>query len=287
MKKNTFDKIIGLFSLLVINYLSIFNKKNKEFIKIILTYIYLRKLPIIYNIINKKNDITTWIWIILTTFNIKKYFSYKKINKIRILFFLVGLFLADLNSGLVHIYLDNSKILNNNSLVDNLRKGFQWHHEWPARQFDTNPKYRAHYEMNMVFPYTILPLLFLNKIPTNNLKYLVISLALGSVFQQTTHYWCHARIHNKPLPTIGKILQGFTLKELNNFKIKKKYHKLLALSLFLNPIKHQQHHLHPTYNINFCILNGWANPLLNTINFKYNIATPNSFYINFLDKIFK
>lgn len=33
--------------------------------------------------------------------------------------------------------------------------------------------------------------------------------------------------------------------------------------IILNPIEHKEHHL--KFNCNFCIVNGWANPLLNKI----------------------
>ena len=274
-------KIISIFSFLTLNLFAL--KKKKIWSKIILTTLYLKYLPYIYNILSKRNSETTWSWIVLFTIYIKMYLPNNKITKTNILLFVLGLFYADLNSGLVHIYLDNSKILNNNSLVDRFRQEFQLHHENPVAQFEIDPKYRAHYEMNMVFPYAILPFFFIKNL-SNNLRFFIVSFCIGSVLQQTSHYWCHARIHDKPMPLIGKLMQGFTLKEIGNIK-NNNIRKLLECSLVLNPIKHQRHHADPTNNMNFCILNGWANPLLNKINYKYKLATSKSFFVKNLDNI--
>ena len=35
--------------------------------------------------------------------------------------------------------------------------------------------------------------------------------------------------------------------------------------LILHPKEHRLHHISPKYDVNFCIVNGWANPLLNSI----------------------
>ena len=47
-----------------------------------------------------------------------------------------------------------------------------------------------------------------------------------------------------------------------------KYNFIMFLQdyhIILNPKEHRAHHTSPQYDINFCIVNGWANPLLNSI----------------------
>ena len=74
-------------------------------------------------------------------------------------------------------------------------------------------------------------------------------LTLGYLVQ-ASHFWAHQRVH----------LGAASLPPL--------VAKLQDARLLLHPDVHRKHH--QTFDVNFCIFNGWANPLLNAV---FRLAT--------------
>lgn len=257
-------------------------------LKLGLLGVYLYNLKHIYPILNRKDDKTSFLWLLLWSSLIYKHFRKHKLEKnILSLFFQVciGIFLADLTSGFVHIYLDFSQIQNNKSLIDSLRIGFRNHHLNPIGQFMNDSSYRAYHEMNMVYPYATIILWFMSSIPAR-WRVTVLSCVYGLVLQQTAHYWCHARTHNQPMVFLGKIVQGISIQQYNTTSLSlKRIFDYYKFNILLNPIVHQQHHIDPDYNTDFCILTGWANPLLNQLNTIFRLNNPSSFFITYFDKL--
>jgi len=141
---------------------------------------------------------------------------------------------ADLLSGLVHIYLDHSKIKFDGSYADWAKMGFQVHHLYPTFHWLVHPHYQPYMECNTIFPNVNLVAMI------NALTFQLPVLAMGCLFTvsfQATHYYAHARTHNKKVPFVVERLQD--------------------LGVILHPRGHQIHHT--TYNTDFCILNGYMN----------------------------
>lgn len=147
----------------------------------------------------------------------------------------VGSYLfADLLSGIVHIYLDHSKIQFDGSYLDFARMGFQVHHLYPTFHWMMDPHFRPYMECNTLFPYANL-ITLLNAL---SLKLPVVPIAMFFVVSfQATHYYAHATTHGKVVPWLVTRLQD--------------------LNIILSPRGHQQHHT--VYTTDFCIFNGFMN----------------------------
>jgi len=141
---------------------------------------------------------------------------------------------ADLLSGIVHIYLDHSKIQFDGSYADFARMGFQVHHLYPTFPWMMDPHFRPYMECNTIFPYANFVAL------VNALTVRMPIVPVGCIMVvsfQATHYYAHARNHQKKVP--------FLVEQLQN------------LGVILSPRGHQQHHT--TFNTDFCIMNGYMN----------------------------
>lgn len=157
--------------------------------------------------------------------------KYKYPNFIKLI---LTYYFVDLLSGIVHIYLDDYK--GNNSFILPHARGFQRHHEDP-KEFTTRGIIRVLSEPSIA-------VLFLNLINSYflNLYFLIFTILVNIV--QLTHYQAHCINHK----TFGK----------NTMYI----FKFLQYAHIILPTKaHSKHH--DTFDNNFCILNGWANPFLN------------------------
>ena len=150
---------------------------------------------------------------------------------------------ADLLSGMVHIYLDHSKVRFDGSYADFARMGFQVHHLYPTFPWLMDPHYEPYMECNTIFPYAnMFALLNALSPPTIQLPCIPVACIMSVSFQWT-HYYAHARNHNKKIPFLVEKLQDF--------------------GVILSPKGHQQHHT--TFNTDFCILNGYMNWLCDWI----------------------
>lgn len=193
--------------------------------------------------------------------------------------FILGFYLADLVTGIIHMCLDYETIKDNNLRIhteknilniinfkntNNIYKNssrrdkfiwnFQSHHDVPYPKADTDLEefYKIDTWLSMIFP-ILFPLIslfiFSYDIIINNMLFRIYLFSLPFILlSQKIHFLSHARNHN----------------DLNyNKKINKIIYWMQDYHIILNPIEHKEHHL--KFNCNFCIVNGWANPLLNKI----------------------
>lgn len=152
--------------------------------------------------------------------------------------FVTGYLFADFLSGVVHIYLDHSAVVYDGSYADFARMGFQVHHLYPTFPWMMDDAYEPYMECNTIFPYVnavcLLNALTLNIPVVHYGAFWVVSF-------QAAHYYAHARTHGKVIPFLVKQMQ--------------------EIGLIIHPQTHQKHH--KTFDTNYCILNGFANPLCN------------------------
>jgi ubiquitin-conjugating enzyme E2 variant len=142
---------------------------------------------------------------------------------------------TDILSGLLHVVLDNERSLEV-PVIQDLARGFQTHHRNPSSIF-TMTWYEHLYTMDL--PLSILfVFIVLCGTPTHFVYFLSIALMLHVM--QMSHRWAH-------LPSVRV---PRTVKALQN------------VGLLLDANTHRLHH-RGKYDINFCIMNGWLNPLLN------------------------
>jgi len=152
--------------------------------------------------------------------------------------FMMGCVIADFISGIVHIYLDNSRIKHDGSPTDFLRLGFQVHHLYPQFQWTQNKHFQPHYEANTIFFMNIIVSVINVATFRSNTLFFVLSLTL---LMQANHYWCHAISSNKKVPFVVKWLQ--------------------SCGILLYYKTHMKHHT--TYDSSFCLLLGWCDPIFN------------------------
>ena len=149
---------------------------------------------------------------------------------------------VDFISGLLHIVLDNEKFLDWEQTIKPYAQGFQSHHESP----------RSICEMSLFDHLIVLhvPLFFMYGwiwIVNNvyiHFTYVYIFLLLH--LMQMSHRWAHS-----PRKSLNRLIV-----------------KAQDFGLLLPARDHQVHHRSP-YAVNFCILNGICNPLLNKITANY------------------
>lgn len=154
---------------------------------------------------------------------------------------LAATLMADLAGGVFHVYCDHTAIRNDGSLLDDQRKGFQWHHENPNGKFE-DPAYEPHYEMNYIYPYAILGTLASFALP-GQVRAFVLFFSVFSVLQQASHLWCHARLSGRGVPLLVARLQD--------------------ARILLHPRAHEKHHSDLNFDGNFCIFTGHTNALVN------------------------
>ena len=179
-------------------------------------------------------------------------------NPLYLLFIILfNLFAADFTSGLVHIYLDHSKIRFDETTTDFHRLGFQVHHLYPNFQWIMDPSYQAHYETITLFPMAIIGCL-INSVTIQSLS--IYLFAYFCLLFQAGHYWAHATTHHKYVPWFAKILQ--------------------KTGIIIHPLVHQKHH--QTFDNNYCILNGWSNFIFNYLEHNTDVLTC---YVNLVDML--
>lgn len=182
-------------------------------------------------------------WFYFVVFNkinmmniIKLSSNYNYIQNFIIFYF--SFLLSDFISGIIHIYLDNSKIKYNETIIDFYRLGFQVHHKFPLYQLKIHPDYKAYYECNTLF-FNIILLSIINLYLFDSLIIHYISYLL--LIMQANHYYCHFYICKLEIPYFIKFLHKY--------------------NILMTPKQHSIHHT--TFDINFCLINGSINPILN------------------------
>ena len=175
---------------------------------------------------------------------------YKKKDKLYleniIISIIIGLYFADLHSGLVHIFFDEYE--GDNPFLKPIADAFQGHHKSPINLIK-KPTIENITD-TAITPYNIYCLLYnITKFTSKSQIIIQLSFLLGSNFGQITHQLAHFVNHASK-------------KEKKQFKYR--ITKLLQeYNIIIKTEEHRKHH--QTYDTNFCLLNGWANPLLNSI----------------------
>ena len=186
---------------------------------------------------------------------------------------LVGIYLLDLISGCVHLYLDYKEVKDEKlrlhvettipnvtifeetddlfkkaSPMDQYLWNFHVHHDAPYPSKDSE----FELVMQIVRP-LFLPLCFLiwlyqaGYMGDTTARILFGALSMGP-FMQKFHFLAHARNHGV---LTDKDFFGAVLCWGQD------------VGLILSPKEHKRHH--EEFDCNFCIVNGWANPLLNRV----------------------
>lgn len=166
---------------------------------------------------------------------------------------IVGLYLADLNSGLVHILFDTYD--GDIPFLKIVANDFTRHHKNPKKI--VRDKTLQLLQETAIVPYNLSCLLY-NTFPYTSNAQMVAQLSfllssnLIQIIHQSAHFVNHASTKEKRQfkYRIVKLLQD------NHIIVKSEIHR-----------KH-----HQTYDTNFCLLTGWANPLLNYIYLLGNTA---------------
>jgi len=172
---------------------------------------------------------------------------------------LYSLCLADMVTGVLHIYLDHRRCDLNDPL-DMAAYSFRYdHHAFPLNFLKDSPFLPAgasEIVTSGTLPITAVThlVLFYYGYTANmgmdtslELKMLIMfTVIIGGTACQTTHALAHEgrSMRNKMFPQTIALLQ--------------------RLHIILPPHVHGQHH-QDEHDKNFCILNGWANPLLNRL----------------------
>jgi len=151
-----------------------------------------------------------------------------------------GLYVADLISGLIHIYVDTD----NTYTFSNLE-----HHNTPYNIIHESNFTNLQHTSVVPFPLTCI---FFN---------LMLSTTKSQIlFQIVSLYVARAN-------TIIHKFSHLTNYLTDDDKQKPEYKLMMFLQdyqLILHPRDHHLHHISP-YDVNFCVVNGWANLLLNSI----------------------
>lgn len=160
-----------------------------------------------------------------------------------------GLYLTDLGSGLFHIFSDICYSDTNQNIID-LIKLAEIHHKDPKKTLDL--KIIEHMKTASFTPIPFLLVIY-NLTPFSSKKQLLSHIIFMYSIQmsQITHLLAHKMNHS-------------TCEEKNTIPMK--FLKTLQDNhIILHPEQHRKHHLSPNKDINFCLLNGWANPLINSV----------------------
>ncbi len=216
-----------------------------------------------------RRSIVAIIWLVLFAYVISSYVVRGQLSLWTPLVIFAALFVADALSGVAHFIVDytpNARGVGLKELYDYrgsrssadylrrrdeaLRKisGFQEivfdfkvHHRTPAA---LGRRSVLHMTIPVIcygaFPITLSLVLLreLGLVPADVSLFVVVLVASGTFAQ-----YSHACTHKDPIPRLARVLQ--------------------ALRLFISPAAHEVHHQHPDRQ--FCLLNGWANPVVDRV----------------------
>ena len=182
-----------------------------------------------------------------------------------------SMFVVDLLSGLVHMFLDYQSIEGDlqghvEKTIPAIRKfettlrfqeakawdrflwDFQIHHEVPYPSAVSEGELAMQIAGPIAVPYAMsVGAYALGYISGPAGRIWILSLTLSPLVQ-ATHFAAHRRTHGQ-LKGVGGTIVSW----------------LQDAGLILHPLTHKRHH--ETFDCNFCILNGWANPIVNRLNY--------------------
>ena len=157
-----------------------------------------------------------------------------------------GVYSADLATGLIHVYLD----ITNNEFIIDIANDFREHHNSPTNILPNTNNELLQQTSLVPLPLSAIVCNCINNTHKKHILTQIISFYLQHSVQIThkyAHYMNHATDEQKN-SSFGKVL---------NF--------LQENRIILSPSEHRKHHQAQNHDINFCMVNGWANPLLNAI----------------------
>ena len=156
-----------------------------------------------------------------------------------------SLYLADLFSGVLHVYFDNRKYdLKQNTVLDKIAYSFQTHHEDPQSFIRNSPFYNPQGQIDILM-YLSTPVYSLTTLGhyvypnTPSLFLILYTFNLVATYSQILHGLSHK--NPKTLHPIIRVLQKYRI--------------------IIHPQDHRTHH--KNYDKHFAIVNGWSNSLLN------------------------
>ena len=158
---------------------------------------------------------------------------------------IIGLYLADFTTGLIHLFLDNYR--GEDKVLKKMADEFKEHHENVKPFMDLTI-----YELLLQTSFTPLALasvVLLPKSKKHKLTHIIATYAMhfAQVSHQAAHYINHATKEEKE-SVVGQMLQ-----------ILQKNH------IILKPEDHSAHHAAKYNDLNFGVVNGWSHPVLNEI----------------------
>ena len=151
-------------------------------------------------------------------------------------------FATDLVSGLLHIVLDNKRSLEI-PVIRPLAEGFQRHHINPKNIYQMS-WYKHIFGIHLPLTFLFVVVLIVN---SPKLYFSYVSLVLFMHLMQMSHRWSHTPVSMLSKPVI--LLQ--------------------KMRILLTRKAHGVHH-NGIYDSNFCIFNGYMNPLLNKLTTVFN-----------------
>lgn len=204
-------------------------------------------------------------WLTLHT-SVCLYNIYKNTSNLKdTIWILGGVYFADMFSGLVHIFFDKreykleniegndsdessrelSVLRRINDVIDNQAHSFQLHHERP-RFFIIEKKLYNPLGQREILLYLSMPTIILTKVVCDLWGFRIFGIFmytfnLVATFSQILHGFAHRT--RSELPFIVRFLQDNRL--------------------ILTPIDHHKHHINN--DVNFTIVNGWSNNIVNKI----------------------
>ena len=183
---------------------------------------------------------------------------YNKINNLQnIFFYIFGLYLGDLLSGLIHVFLDKKKV-NGFSMIDKMAFSFQYsHHKNPSEFYSNQQILGISCQLKITFLLGVpIYCLTVALVSNNNIQLALLLMNLSAVWSQIFHAFAHMPF--KQIPLIIQILQ--------------------KINIIIPPHVHRSHH--SSYDGNFSIVNGWSNPFLNLL-YLYILRPIMSFFPNY------
>lgn len=161
-----------------------------------------------------------------------------------------GLYVADLGTGITHLIADMyNNYSGDNKIILSLLFDIR-HHEMPNIVLDRD--IITELQNTSATPLPLLCILY-NLTPLTSksqILFQIISL-YATHFSTNIHKCSHT--------------SNYMSEEEKQTSIHKIIKFLQDNHLILHPKEHRIHHTSPKYDVNFCVVNGWANPLLNSI----------------------
>jgi hypothetical protein len=159
-----------------------------------------------------------------------------------------GLYLADFISGLIHLFFD-TRTITGHSKLDALCEAFHLHHQVPVEFLTMRSIELLHHGSVPIVPLLFSVFNYIHATPKKHILTQITTL-YGLHVIQFVHHKTHYINHATPIEKDSLYGRFLIFLQENH--------------IILSPKEHRRHHTEP-YDTTFCLVNGWANPLLNAI----------------------